>query len=191
MAIVAIPDALHVRGYGWELDRPAQINRSAYTGKRQVAANPWHGKWTAKVEFAPCVGEQSIRALRAFAASLRGAVNSFRLPATEGQQRGLQASVAASAAAQGATALSVTGTYLRPGHLVTVNDQLLVVVTSTPASTGCTITFEPNLRAAVASGASLNVSNPTCLVALSASSIGWSVELGPVYGLSLDVEEVF
>jgi hypothetical protein len=183
-------------GYGiaaieWTPDRPAQINRSAYTGKRSVTVDPWHGKRTAKVTLAPVVGEASFLALRAFLMSLRGAVNTFRLPATEGGQVHLPAATVQATAAQGATAMILAGAYVSPGHELTVNDQLLTVITSAPSGTNCAITFEPALRAQATAGTAVETGNPTCLVAMASSQVSWSVDKGQVYGCSFDVEEAF
>jgi hypothetical protein len=141
-----------IRSITWTLDRPAQINRSAYTGVRTVAANPWHGKWTAKAQLAPIVGESRVLALRAFLASLRGAVNTFKLPATERSQLSLPAATVQTTAAKGANAMTIAGSYVQPGQMVEVNSQLLQVVTSAPTGANCAITFEPALRAAANAG---------------------------------------
>lgn len=106
MAIITWP-SLGIREISWTLDQPAQVNRSAYTGARSVAANPWHGKWSAKVTLATMQGEASFLAARAFFASLQGQVNTFALPATEGPQYvGINYPVI-DAAAQGATTLAL------------------------------------------------------------------------------------
>lgn len=87
MGIIPLPaTARFAKKVSWSLDRPAQVNRSAWTGRRQVIANPWHGKWSASVELVPIIGEPAVRLWRAFLARLKGQVNSFELPATEGPQ---------------------------------------------------------------------------------------------------------
>lgn len=185
MAILDWPDGLNIRAYDWTLDRPAQVNRSDYTGARRVAANPWHGRWMSKLELAPIVGNG--RALRAFIGSLKGQVNSVRVPATEGDQEKLPVTTVSVTAAMGATTMTVAGALLEPGHLATVNDQLILIT----AAVDYLITFEPPLRAAATAATVIEVGNPTCLMALADSMTGWSAEPGVVYGSSFDFEEVF
>jgi hypothetical protein len=190
MAIVTWP-ALRIRSIVATLSRPSQVNRSTYTGARSVAANPWHGKWSFKVQLAPIVGETNFLPVRAFLASLRGATNTFRLPATEGGQAGFGAATVLSTVAQGAVAMTVTGAAVQAGQMITVNDQLLQIVTSTVSGANRAITFEPALRAAATAGTSVNAAAPTCLVALTGSDVGWSVDQGQLYNLSFEVEEAF
>jgi hypothetical protein len=197
MAIITAP-ALRIASIAWRFDRPAQVNRSAYTGRRKVMANPWHARWSAELELAPIVGEANILAFRAFLAQLKGQVNSFRLKATEGAQlTGAGGVGATTGAAVGATSLAVagfpTGKNLLAGQMMTVNDQLLLL-TQDGTVTGTndrTFTFESPLRAAVAGSALVEVMNPTALVCLTSSVSGWDVSAGTVYGAKLSVEEVF
>lgn len=200
MPIIALPAATRIaRKVEWSLDRPAQVNRSAWTGKPQVIANPWHGIWRAQVDLVPIIGETAMLAWRAFLAQLKGQINSFRLPATEGLQAGLPAAINHNGAAAGATTMLIKTAAggvpiptLLPGHMMTSGDQLLQVVASAPdVGTGTTlVTFEPPLRAAIASLAAVEIQNPTALVALTDSKVGWSVEPGKIYGVgSLQVEE--
>lgn len=190
MAIVTWP-GLRVRSIVPTLSRPAQVNRSAYTGARSVAANPWHGKWSFKVQLAPIVGEANFLPVRAFLASLRGAVNTFRMPATEGSQAAFGAATVLSSVAQGAVAMTVAGAAVQAGQMITVNDQLLLILTSAVSGSNRAITFEPALRAAATAGTAVNAAAPTCLVALSGPDVGWSVDQGQLYNVSFDVEEVF
>jgi hypothetical protein len=190
MALVTWP-GFGIRSIQWTLDRPAQVNRSAYTGARSVATNPWHGKLSAHVELAPIVREANGLALRAFLASLRGALNTFRIPATEGGQFNLPAATVQATAAKGATSMTLSGAFLWPGQMLTVNDQLLLVVTSADSSGNCAITFESALREQATAATVAEVGDPTCLVALTDSSVSWSVDPGQLYGCTFDVEEVF
>lgn len=115
MTIVAMPASVRVQRVRWQLDRPAQVNRSAYTGARRVVANPWHGKWSASAEIVPIVGEANVRAWRAFLASLKGQINTFQLPATEGPQYVGSNPTAGASAAQGATSITLSSTITFPG----------------------------------------------------------------------------
>lgn len=196
MAIVTLPNALRfAREVAWTLDRPAQINRSGYTGQRSVIANPWHGVWSAKVELAPIIGEPNILAWRAFLGSLLGAVNSFRLPVTEGpQNRNSGVTVESDLnAGSGAFILAGLSEAMRPGQFITVNDQLMLCtnVGAFVAPGRQSVTVEPPLRVWTAAGTGVLCRRPTVLVSLKDSTVGWVVGPGQVYGASLDVEEVF
>ena len=79
MAIITAP-AFALKQVDWTLDRPAQINRSAYTGTRTVVANPWHGIWRAKVTLRTEQGEAAIRTLRGFFARNGAGVGTFGRP---------------------------------------------------------------------------------------------------------------
>lgn len=198
MAIISLPQTTSfARKISWQLDRPAQINRSAYTGQRQVLANPWHAKWTGTVEFSPVVGEAEMRTWRAFFAQLRGQINTFRLIAVEASQAASNVAVGTLAAAT-ATSLQISGgpasvTLLKAGAMATVNDQLLVLTSDlvTNASGVGTMAFEPPLRVAAAVNAVVYISYPTALVCLSSSVSGWSAEPGVVYGMAMTFEEVY
>lgn len=187
MAIITLPSPVRIRRIDWSLDRPANVNVSAYTGYRHVAANPWHGKWYASVELAP-MDAAAMRDWRAFLASLKGQINTFRLPAAEeGAQNANNGVTLAGSVTQGATVVTIGGygTAMLPGQFITINNQLLVIV----SVAGSNLTFEPPLRLAAAGGASVETSRPYAMVAMVDSRVSWSVDLGPIYGISFDVEE--
>lgn len=187
MAFITAP-VLPIRSIQWSLERPAQINVSAWTGKRTVVANPWYSKWRARVELAPIVGEANVRAIRSFLARCRGSINTFRLYATEGDQNANDAVTVSATAAAGATSMAITGaeTALLDGQLVTVNGQLLQL---TADQSGSTISFEPPLRAQAAAGTAVVTGRPYALVHMAAAQAGWGVDPGQVYGIAFDVEE--
>lgn len=108
MANIPLPSSVRIRRVEWRLDRPGQANVSAWTGKRTVVSNPWHGKWSAQVELAPIIGEANVRAWRATLAKLKGVINTLQLPATEGPQHAGGSPGIAANAAQGATSLTLT-----------------------------------------------------------------------------------
>lgn len=187
MAYITAPD-FRIRSIEWELDRPSQINVSAYTARRSVLQNPWHGKWRAKVELAMVQGESEFRLLRSFFARCEGQVNAFRLYATVEAQNSNVGVTVASAAAAGATSLSINGaaTPLTDGQYFTVNGQLCVCIAD---QSGSTLTFEPPLRAAAAAGTTVVTSRPYALVSMASSSVGWSVGGARRYGVGFSVEE--
>lgn len=198
MTIIATPAAVRIAEIDWTLDRPAQVNRSQWSGKDQVIADPWHGRWSAEAVLAPIIGEPNILAWRAFLAKLKGRINTFRLIAVEKAQNAYTPTVQTTTAA-GAVALPLTGfpaavaTVMLAGQMLTVNDQLCILTADlvTNSSGQGTATFEPPLRAQAASTTAVEVRLPTCLVALAASTAGWSVGRGQIYGIKLSVEERF
>jgi hypothetical protein len=180
--------ALPIKSIRWDLDQPGQVNMSAWTGRRSVMADPWHGRWSARVELAPIVGEANVRAVRSFLARCRGSLNTFRLYASEGPQNGNGGVTLAADVAAGARTMTIAGaaTPLLDGQFVTLNGQLLQLVAD---QAGATLTFEPMLRAAATTGTVVVTSRPYALVYMTSSSNGWSVDPGQVYGLSFDVAE--
>jgi hypothetical protein len=195
MATIALPASVKIRSISWTLDRPAQVNRSAYTGVRRVVANPWHGIWKAQVQLAPILGESNVLAWRAFLASLKGQINNFHLPATEGPQNSNTGVTVYTTAAAGLNHIQLAGitTALAPGQMITVNGQLLMIVSvnalDTSTHTQGISQFEPALRAAATTGTPVATANPYALVALADSAFQWSVDPGKQYGISFSVEE--
>lgn len=188
MAIIPVPSALKIRSWNWTLSRPTQLNRSGWTGRRQVFGVPGHAMWRAEVELA-ALAESDALQMKAFLFSLKGQVNTFRLPAVETAQNAnsgvtLQGSVTA-----GTTSIVLAGatTAMIPGQMMTVNDQLLGIT----GVSSSTISFEPALRASASAGAAVETSLPTALVAMPDPTITWSVDLGPIYSFAFSVEEAF
>lgn len=189
MTAIPLPSSVRIRHVEWSLDRPAQVNRSPYTAKRTVVAEPWHGLWRGKVELAPIIGETNFRPWRAFLAKLQGQINTFQLPATEGPQNSNVGVTVSSTAAQGAKTMSISGaaTPLLAGQYFTVNHQLCCC---TADQSGAVLSFEPPLRQQATAGTVVVTSRPYALVALDDSAFAWSVDPGTLYGLQFGVEEV-
>jgi hypothetical protein len=187
MARISAP-TFRVRSITWDLDQPGDANVSAWTGKRQAVTNPWHGRWSARVQLAPVVGEANVRALRSFLARCRGKLNTFRLRATEGAQNANSGVTASATVAAGARSMDIIGytTPLLDGQFVTVKGQLLQLTADQSATL---ITFEPMLRQQITGGTTVVTSRPYALVYMTSSANGWSVDPGQQYGISFDVEE--
>lgn len=197
MAVIALPASVRVANIAWTLDRPAQVNRSQWTGKDQVVTNPWHGRWAADVELAPIVGEANVLAWRAFLTGLKGRVNTFRLPAVERDQYPADTIVVSILAAAGASTVNSggwpasTANLMLAGQMITLNDQLNVL-TANVSSNGsgfADMTLAVPLRTAAAVNTPIIVRKPTALVAMANSVSGWSVDRGQVYGIKFNVEE--
>ena len=192
MALVTFPASARIARADWRLDTPSQVNRSAWTGRRQVFGSPGHARWSASIALAPLVGQNSILAWRSFLVQLRGQINTFRLKAVEARQNTNSGITAAAAASAGARSMTVS-TLAQPlfeGQFITANDQLLLI-TGVSGVGGTTLAFEPALRADLGLGTAVEVANPTAHVALVDSGFGWSVDRGQVYTVGFDVEEVF
>lgn len=196
MAVIAFP-ALPIRSIEWELDRPAQINSSQWTGTDQVDPKTWLGRWSCTAELVPIAGEAGIRAWRSFVAGMKGSVNTTRLIAVEAAQHDFAyGQPSAATAAAGATSLGYTGwvagtTALLDGHMITVNEQLLILRAdaTTDGSGAGTFTFEPPLRKAVVAGTQINTRFPYALVAFTESRQGWSAGPGRIYGAGFSAKE--
>jgi hypothetical protein len=200
MTIITPPGTLPIRRIQWSLKQPAQINRSGWTGRRQVAGLPGGAIWTASGEFVPIIKEANARQWRGFFASLRGAFNTFYLPATEGDQHALALTVRVNGSLQAGRSLAIDGlpnstTVLAAGTFISLpsTNQLLILTAAltSNASGQATAIFEPALRITPADNAIVETKNPVAHVALTSDTTGWSVDPGQLYGFTMDVEEVF
>ena len=187
MAFITAP-TLKIRSIQWTLDRPAQANVSQWTGRRTLIANPWHGKWSAKVELSPLVSEANVRAVRSFLARCKGSLNTFRMFATETAQNANSGVTVTSTVAAGVTSFAISGaaTTLKDGQFVTVNGQLLQL---TADQSGTTLTFEPPLRQQATAATKVVTSRPYDLVYMTNSQSGWGVGAGQLYSIGFEVEE--
>jgi hypothetical protein len=193
MSLITAP-AFAFREIEWELDQPAQVNRSQWTGKRTVVTSPWHGIWRSTIYPRTEQGEANFRALRGFFVNLQGPVNTFLLPATEAAQ-GVADTTVASGGAQGSLTLVMAASRtVTTGMLATVtlpsgNFQMVMI---TVDSTGTTLTFKPALRESAAVGAAVALSSPVCQVAMADSKFRWSVGSWRRYSTNgIAVEEAF
>lgn len=198
MAIIALPSAAGIKRVAWDLDQPAQVNRSDWTKSRQVVTGPGRSMWSGTADLVVKRGEAAMLDVEAFLVDLEGQVNKFRLRIVENPQLPGAHSVVVDGAGQSGRALGVRGgvageTLLR-GHKVTVDDQCVVLMES--ATFGIdgktTLHFKPSLRLSPADGDAVEVVWPTAIVALTASSVGWSVDPGQQYqSKQLAFEEAF
>jgi hypothetical protein len=181
-----------VKSVSWSFDQPAQVNSSEWSGTRTVVSNPWHGKWSAKVDLSTQQGDGAFRAARAFFTQLKGQLNTFHLPAVEAPQNSNTGVTVATTAAQGAVSIALTGLTdaLVIGNMITVNGQLLSLTSVGSLVAGAqTVGFMPALRAQATATTAAQTAKPYALVALTDSSFTWDIGSWRRYGLSFTVEE--
>ena len=104
MALKTPPETLPIRRIEWTLRQPHQINRSGWTGRRQVLTTPGAAIWSVSAELKPFIGQTVAKKWRAFFNSLEGQLHFFPVRAVEAAQHGGAETTVASGAA-GATTL--------------------------------------------------------------------------------------
>lgn len=196
MTIISLPSAFKIRRAEWSLRRPAQVNRSTYSGRRRVVASPWHSLWTANVELVPLEAADDA-AVRAMVAALQGQINTVRLPAIYEVQSAASVVVNGTHAA-GVRTLATEGwtpstLALPAGAYFEVGDQLCVLTAAANAngSGQANLAFEPPLRSAAADGTAVNVGEPTALMALLEDTVRWSIQAGPLTSYNFQFEEAY
>lgn len=203
MAIISLPD-IAFRSVRYRLQAPAQINRSVWTGARQVMGLPGPTRLSLSAEHVPIRGEERMLAWRAFFARLSGPVNTFRMPVTERPQVDAEIT-AVVAAVPSASSITITvgpadfrttnRRLLKAGQIITVADQPLILAADlmTGGAGGVTATadFRPLLRRSPAIGAPVVLDRPTALVALDTDVSEWGVDPGQLYSFSIEASEAF
>ena len=198
MAIIPVPDALAIRRVEWAFDRPAQVNRSQWTKRRQVVTQPGPALWSATAELAVRVGTDDWLEAEAFLIDLEGQINTFRLEAAAKSQTDLPLAPQVDGAGQYGRSLrlrgGIPGAGLKRGHKMTVNDQMVSI--SVPfvfdVEGRAVVTFKPSLRLSPLDGNSVEMRRPTVLVALTGSSVGWTEDLGEQFQAKpIQLEEAF
>lgn len=198
MTEITVPDQHLIVNKEWTLDQPAQVNRSAWTGRAKIVGMPGASLWSVKANIRLRARESEKRPWRAFLLSLRGPVNTFKLYAACSQRTGSNPTVSTGAAigwTLPVTGLPFSQTVLVTGQFMTVSlpsgAKALVCLTSDLVSNGsgaATATFEPALPEAAANGATIETINPYCLMRLTATSQGWSEE-GGMQSMAIEAEE--
>lgn len=182
----------------WDIDQPAQVNRSEFTGRRRVAILAAAPRFYARVTLPPILGEANAFAWRAFVVDLDGVANSFRLVACERDQVAGVPVVQVDGAGQGGRELATkgwgsAGLKLRRGQFVTVGEQLLMLTADVVAeATGlAAVRFKPHLRLSPADGAPIEVKRPYAVMSMSDPRNGWKAGIGQNYAVAFDCEESF
>ncbi len=187
MTIITPPPAVRIQNVDWTLDRPAQVNRSDWTKRRQVVLQPGPSMWSATCDLCAVIGEPNMLEIEAFLVDLEGQVNSFRMVAVENPQSRLPLAPIVDAAGQAGRTLNlrngIAGATLLRGHKLTVDDQMLMLMAplTFDANGKASATFKPSLRFSPLDATPVEVVKPTVLMSLSTSQVGWSVTPGQVY----------
>jgi hypothetical protein len=195
MGLVTPPAALPIRRIEWTLTQPHQVNRSGWTGRRQVLTTPGAALWSCSAELIPIQGEVKAKPWRSFFNSLKAQVHKFPVIAVEGAQHGGANPTIASGAAGAATLqLSSGPPALVAGDFMTVKlvDGSWQLVMLTVPISGTTAYFAPELRNTAATGAgSVETVWPFAHVSLTADHYKYAVDPGQIYSFSFDADESF
>lgn len=194
MAVKTLPAPLPIRRIQWTLRQPHQVNRSGWTGRRQVLTTPGGSYWSCSAEFHQIRGQRDAQKWIAFFQSLEGQVHKFPVIAVEQRQHGW-VNPTASAGSAGAKTLTLSSGAARlvAGMKMTVPlaDGTFQLVTLTEDWSGTTATFIPALRNNVATGQAIETVLPYAHVALTSDNFQYAVDPGQVYTFSFDADEAF
>jgi len=194
MAIITPPASLPIKRIQWALRQPHQVNRSGWTGRRQVLTTPGGSFWSCSAEFHSIRGHVDARKWIAFFQSLEGQVHKFPVVAVEAKQHGwVNPTVSAGTAGAKTITLSSGDTRLVAGMKMTIplSDGTFQLVTLTENLSGTTATFLPALRNSVDTGEVVETVWPYAHVALTSDNFQYSVDPGQIYSFSFDAEEAF
>ena len=204
MADITFPANLSFTRYAEMLEFAvdANVGRNLSSATRQLPGS----RWCVKATLAPhslVNGAVARGAAEALLASLRGGVNTLVLshpyrPVPSGTLRGTPTlSATAAIGATSATFAATTGQTVLPGDIFSLGGQrIMAIAAATAASSAITITWEPALRVAVASGTALVWNSPTLRLGINPSVstrgfwVGYSGK-GMAEGIDLDLCEVW
>ncbi len=195
MAIITLPSTPGPARLSWRLVQPDQLNRSEWTGARQVLASG-RGWWECDYVLPPVKGD-NFNPWRSFFAQMKGRVNTCQVPVSPTAQSSLSNTVQVNGASQTGRTLATDGwpansTPLTAGQYVTVNGELLILTADVTAngSGQATLSFEPALRRPPDDNATVEYKNPYAEMHLTATP-GYSVDPGDIYSTSAGFSEAF
>lgn len=198
MTLITLPTGFEFDAEDWEIDVPAQVNRSVFTKRRKVIGLPGAESWSCRLTVEPIATETDERPWRAFLLSLRGQQNTFNVKAACQSPPAGTPTVNSGATAGYTlpiTGLAISQTILKAGQFMTVplpsGHKRLVCLTADLVSNGsgnATATFEPALTEVPTTSTAIEMSNPYCPMSLKARSNGWTRNQG-VAQFILDAEE--
>lgn len=202
MSVITFPDSLvdKVSRLPWGQQRNDMEFRSIFGAQALEGSGPL---WTAAIEFGDMLESES-GAVQALIMQLRGRTNQLALwnlarPAPLGTMRGTM--TLSADAAQGATSLSITAGVGQAGKTLLAGDfigigsgltQQVVMVTADATANGSgviSVSIEPPLRNAFASGASVTWDKPKALFRRQSSKSSWDYASVLASGFSLDLLE--
>jgi hypothetical protein len=192
--MITPPAPLPIRRIQWQLRQPHQVNRSGWTGRRQVSTTPGAAMWTCSAEFTPIIGQANARMWRGFFSALNGQANYFPVVMVEAAQHVLAEVTVISGNAGENTAVLSAYRNLEMGDFVTLKlaSGGYQPVCLTGDQIGGAITFMPPLRENAATGAgSAETRLPFAHVALTDDVVQFAVDAGQSYGFSFTAEEAF
>jgi hypothetical protein len=198
MSIIQFPSGLEVAKQSWMQQRNDVEFRSMFGAQAVEASGPlWATTITAPTDLSSLLGPWEALVLQ-----LRGRVNQLAVwkmsrPVPLGTMRG---TMTMSAAAQGATSLSIQSasfpsSTLRAGDCLGVGSGLtqqvvMVLSDATADSSGnITVQIEPPLRNAFSAGAAVTWNKPCALFRRKTSATQWDYEPGIASGMMLDLLE--
>tara|TARA_R110000851_G_scaffold4230_3_gene17351 strand:+ start:114 stop:677 length:564 start_codon:yes stop_codon:yes gene_type:complete len=180
MTTLSFP-AVAVQNMTMRLNHVVAVSESPYTLDTQVYAHQG-ARWEAEVSLPP-LGHDQARPVEAFIIGLKGRENTFTFgnplhTSTATSTTSATANIRAESLTTTSGASAVTaGTYFQHG------DYLYMVTADKSAGAG-TLSFQPPLRAAIASGQSLIFNLPKSLWRMSSNDVGWSVNSTSLYGFT-------
>lgn len=195
MSLIAPPETLPIRRIQWALRQPHQVNRSGWTGRRQVLTTPGGSLWSVSAELKAMRGYSTAKKWIGFFQSLEGQVHKFPVVAVEqAQHGGANPTVVSGVAGAKTVTLSSTIAALGAGDKLTIKltDGTYQLVTLTAPMSGAVASIIPALRNTAATGAgSIETIYPYAHVSLTSDSWDYSVDPGQMYSFSFDAEESF
>lgn len=195
MAIITVPAGLSVARQTWEQQRMDVEFRSMFGAQALEGAAPlWATTITSSLK-RPELWQVLMLQLRGRTNQL--ALHNFGRPIPLGTMRG---TMTAAAAAQGATAMTITasgqggktlraGDYLGIGSGLTQQVVMLTADATANASGVIAVSFEPPLRNALAAGAGVTWDRPKALFRRTESKANWQYEPGVIREMSLSLLE--
>lgn len=194
MAIITPSAAMPIKRIQWTLRQPHQVNRSGWTGRRQVLTTPGGAYWSCSAELYTIKGHIEARKWIAFFHSLEGQVHMFPVTAVESPQHtGSKPTVVSGVAGAKTMTLSASPPALKAGMKMSVPlvGGGIQLVTLTFDLSGSTAFFIPPLRANAAAGQIVETINPYAHVSLTGDAFQYSVDQGQIYSFSFDADEAF
>lgn len=180
MTTLSFP-AVAVQNMTMRLNRVVAVSESPYTLDTQVYAHQG-ARWEAEVSLPPLDHDQA-RPVEAFIIGLKGRENTFTFgnplhTSTAAATLSATANIRAESLTTTSAASAVTaGTYFQ--H----TDYLYLVTADKSAGAG-TLSFQPPLRAAIASGQALTFNLPKAIWRMSSNDVGWSINSTSLYGFT-------